>query len=99
MEDPVRFDVWGVLTGDGPEDMVRWLATRRTDLDDTNVRIAVNRSRALREPVLVCSSIDWAAVITLRPDLPAWLIDVRVFQEGYGPADASRLEYCAHHDC
>lgn len=99
MEDPLRFDMWGVLTGDSREDMVRWLAPRRTDLDHANVRITVNRSRAHREPVLVCSSLDWAAVVTLRADLPSWLVDVRVLQEGYGPADVSRLAYCAVHDC
>lgn len=97
-EDPIHFDIWGIVRKGANEKAVQWMLTAKTWPSLLEIRKAANLSTTKHQSIRIVRFITWSDVTNLRKDTPEWLESFEVFQEGYTPFDKAKISYCSDHD-
>ena len=97
MEDPVRFDVWGRARPEARNEVANFL--RETTSWNSELKLArwVREVMRAQTAVKLASSLSWHRALEMR-DTDAPFHEMEIFQTGYGPTDAGRLQSCSIHE-
>jgi hypothetical protein len=97
VEDPIRFDIWVTVRPGAAAEAITELLSLDPQLSEVEARRRVSRS--WREGVLIplAGRVPWSQVLATRVAPPAWVRELRCYQEGYSP-DLPPAGYCPEHD-
>lgn len=95
MEDPVRFDVFGIIRSGMSQAAADFMVLEGTFKSRREALVAANRSVQSEAPTLLLRSVTWSVARDVGERL-AWAEGVVNCQEGYTP-DSGR-DYCETHN-
>jgi hypothetical protein len=95
MEEPIRFDLWGRVRPAVPTSAARWLLELRPALTELAARRLIAHGRLSSDPCQLLTSCSWPSVQAILGNLPDWIGDASVVQEGYAPSQAAH--FCELH--
>lgn len=95
MEDPVRFDLYGVPKPDALEEGKAMVAEAFPKLTRKALLQSFQRARADSESFCVSASLGWAEAENQASILSQCFEQIEIYQEGYGPD--SECSYCDNH--
>ena len=99
MEDPVRFDLWGVVKPGQGHEAADWLSAQgRAGMSRLQILLSTNRSSGTGQPLLLASHLSWQEVQRIKGLALPWVEDLQIFLEHYTPDDQPFLDHCRVHD-
>jgi hypothetical protein len=97
MEEPVRFDARANFVRPLPDDALAWLRRFQKGISELDGRKLLQQGSVQgSSDVLLARGLGWSEARELRVDAPAWVVNLRLFQEGYGPEETG--QHCSVHD-
>lgn len=87
-EDPIRYDIYANVGSDGRELAKQWFRDN-TDKSNHDMLIDLNAAITQNTKLLLIGSLDYKNAIEYDSNAPGFMIDVQIYQEGYGPNDDS----------
>ena len=96
MEDPIRFDLWGVVVKEELGQCNEVIASFRPDLSRLEALKLTNKSAVDSAQVLLLRGAAWQNIQKFVRSPPSWLTSITVYQEGWEPSD--QTEHCGKHD-
>ncbi|WP_146657909.1 hypothetical protein [Enhygromyxa salina] len=97
MEDPIKFDLWGVASSTSKRWLAEKIASVHPEVSRADVLRKIAGSIRSNAPVLFSAGRGWSNSVRERLDAAEKVSDVEVFQESYGPDGKANLEYCEEH--
>ena len=94
MEDPIRFDISARIQhghqSEAERDLAKSLQISRLDLLKQIYRSTHGES------MIIANGVSWSEIENFRQNVPDWVMDYSVYQEGYSPKLSP--SYCKIHD-
>lgn len=97
MEDPIKFDAWGVVKSGGNFDAAQFVQLRFPEVTRLGALQRVNRSKSTGQAMLLASRLGWADIQCVLNEVASFADEVRVYQSGYGPEEEKDLSLCGVH--